>query len=1192
MANAHEIDPTAVAGPGPRPESGAPAGPTPPPLPPGLARNLRSFRGRVRATKLTEHAAVAAILVLVSFLVAAGLDRVVVAHPVARAVLFFGAVGAAAAVLWRGWARWHARHRDLSDVAREIALRDAGVGDRLLGVFELTRDVEEFRRSPALVRAAVAQADRDLADRELHHALPPSRHRAALAALAVPALGVLAFAVALPGVFTNALARWALPFADIERMTFARLADVDDQWFVPIEEERTFDLALAPDTRSRPAEARLSVDGRVQRAPREGDVYRITVPPLGADTDALLVVGDLRRTVRIAPRERPEVTAASVSVSLPPYLGIEAPIVRDVRGGSLTVVEGSEIGAWFDFTRDLGRATLEDDEGRARPVPTDGARLALGPAGVGLAGVNEDGLDLTVAWTDTLGLEGHGPFTLRIRTRPDEPPVAALSGLDRSAVLLEGRTTTFEVLSSDDFGVRRVGLEWREIGHDGPSDEVAGTKLLQGGGPEDADLQSLATLTPEDEGLVAGSYSLRAWAADALPGRERAYSSPVEIRVMTEREHADWVTGRLERWVQRAAEVRDRELELRAENRALAALPSSELRAPATQRRLEDQVRAERANRSRLQALVSQGDELLAEAARNDELGAAELEPWAEANRTLGEIADEGMESVARLLAEAAAAAEMPGEGEVKGGAQPGGGASASSSSSSSSSSSEDAADASDSPKGASQSQPGASEREDGDTKMVGENRGPSGGGAQKPSEDDEPSMEDEVPLPPAITDGESSAAGPGDPPPAEEGGAEPPPPSLGLVETTLAPVDGEATSEESEDLEGIEGPGVERPDPVREQIEAAIAAQEKLLAQFEAVAGEIEEVLASLERSTFVKRLKAASRAQVSASDELDVSVSAGFGSTVATSREDVSEANAAVAARQADEVEELSRLHGDLDAYVERLRSRSSEDLARYQRVLDDWAEVRPTMLARSLAGEAEGGRPGAARASAAYLGDTFDRWGEELVPPSQQAKGDKPSQPRDSIAPAVILEILKICEGEVELRDRTREADQAREALVEAGEFGDLAASLWEEQEDLAWRLEQVTLEIGDMPNGEKKFESELQQLRGARSAMLEAQVMLSNEHVGASTIAAETEAIELLLQARRSGGGGGGGGAAAPGGGGGGEATASALALAGRAIGEGDVISERDVDRTQREEISKVPAELRDPLNRYFEALEGN
>lgn len=190
-----------------------------------------------------------------------------------------------------------------------------------------------------------------------------------------------------------------------------------------------------------------------------------------------------------------------------------------------------------------------------------------------------------------------------------------------------------------------------------------------------------------------------------------------------------------------------------------------------------------------------------------------------------------------------------------------------------------------------------------------------------------------------------------------------------------------------------------------------------------------------------------------------------------------------------------------------------------------------------------------------------------------------------------PSVILEVLKITEAEMELRDATREAEQAREARA-AEQITAAAGRLAEEQEDLVLRTENVIQDIRELPEGEFEFEGEIQMLRGARAAMDEAFVLLDDELTGPTTIAAETEAIELLLRTRRSGGAGGGGGGSTPGSGGnGGTEATSALALAGRAIGAKDEVEERDVDRSTSRTASKIPAEFVEVLDRYFDALEG-
>lgn len=964
----------------------------PPPLPEGLGRNLRSFRSAMRRTKLTEHFAVALAALVVSFLAVAALDRLFDTSAIVRAALLGAALATAALVVPRALSRWFWRHRDLREVAKEVTLRDAAAGDRLLGVFELTRDEEEFRRSPELVRAAVAQGERDLGTRDLGHALPPSRHRSALAALAVPAAAAATFALTLPEVAGNALARWAAPFSSVERYTFARLDGLSERWVVPVQEERTVRLHLGEDTRTRPDEATLHLDGGAVTAALAGDGYELELPPLARDERALLVVGDLRETIELQPRERPEVVAADATVQLPDYLGIDEPFARDVRGGSLVVVEGARVELALGASRALASARARVVTGPSdAPTSVDhgvelaGERLVLAPLDPSQLG--PDGrARLLVSWVDELGLEGHGDFALGVRTRPDEEPVVALSGVEAEVVLLETVALTFDVLSSDDFGVRRAGLEWRAVDALGRvAEEADGTKVLGAGAPDADTLQTLATFRPKAMGVAPGPYLVNGWAEDALPGRARSTSTPIRVRVMTADEHMEWVTRNLERWRQRAVEVRDREMELLAENKALHALSNGELDRPETRSRIENQARAERGNRARLQGLVAQGKKLLAEAARNEEFGSNALDDWAEANAQLEKIAETRMDSVANLLQQAArsetsGAPQQP----TQGGQQP------APSSGSSGQQPQDGGQDSDAKLASAKPPEDGGDSSSSDSKqspkIAGQDRGQGGSQANQGQEDGEEDPEDEIPPTPTILDGESNLAGAdaGEKKPQDGQQGPPPKASLGLVETTLAPVGGDDDEPQDPGATPGGGPQEEQPSKTKEELAKAIAEQEALIEAFNEVAGEIESVLAALENSTFVKRLKAASRAQTESSEELDTSVSEGFGSSIAISDDEVKRVNESVSGRRDAELPKLTDLHADMDAYYDRLASRSSEDAPKFQRVLEEWNELRPTLLADALVEEAEGGRPGDARASADLLADTFDRWGEELVGP----------------------------------------------------------------------------------------------------------------------------------------------------------------------------------------------------------------
>jgi hypothetical protein len=182
------------------------------------------------------------------------------------------------------------------------------------------------------------------------------------------------------------------------------------------------------------------------------------------------------------------------------------------------------------------------------------------------------------------------------------------------------------------------------------------------------------------------------------------------------------------------------------------------------------------------------------------------------------------------------------------------------------------------------------------------------------------------------------------------------------------------------------------------------------------------------------------------------------------------------------------------------------------------------------------------------------------------------------------------LRITEGEMDLRDRTRDTERARPALPR-DEFAGRAERLVGEQADLVRRTDDVMEAIRELPNGASEFGRELAQLGEALAAMEDAEELLGRPSTGADSVAAETEAIEALLRARRGGGGGGGGGGSPGGGGGSGVAEASALALAGRSSEVGSAPDARDAKANVSKPSNEVPEELRAGLDRYFAKLAG-
>jgi hypothetical protein len=1137
-------------------------------LPADLERRLHRFRALVGRTKLLEAACMAVAGAVTSQLVLFAIDRLGDTPAWVRGALFLAAAAAVVAVPVAAY-RWVWRVRGLDQVARLVGRTFASLGDQLLGIIEIVREHAAGgpTRSTALCEAAVRQVADRATRYDLREAVPRSRLGLWTLLAATPLLASAALAVMAPAAAGNAWARLLAPWRDVPRYTFARITPLPDTLVVAHGEPTALSVRLADDSRWRPREAvARPVGQQTLVAPLEpGDGgYAFAVPPQLEPVVVALAVGDARQRVAVEPLLRPESTGIEAEVELPEYLARPGVAREDVRGGAVAPVRGSRVRIVATADRPLAEAEVD-----GRPVAPDGSTVTTDQR------VADEDATVTIGWTDRHGLAAARPLTIRIAPHDDAAPTVATSGLPLgSAILLETDTLAFSIVAGDDFGVRRVGIEWEpyepvseesdEAGFDATAATEAvtsavrgGERVLEGGGPEATAVDVAATFSPQRLGIAPQPLVLRAFAEDFLPGRERSRSAPVLLYVVDREEHAFILNEQLNRWRQQAGEVRDREMALLATNRELRGLPAEALDDAETRDRIQTQAAAERANARRLERLVDEGAGLVREAVKNPEFEAALLESLAGDIETLADIAATRMPGVADLL-RAAARAE-PGAGSQAAGAPESGQQPA-----------PDKPDATTEP-GALAGQPGQPSSQ---PPAEGQPPSPSGTGQPSPPA-----------LFPSLTDRESSQQ------PDQSGSAEPSPsgpPRFGMPSTQagIAPP----------------GEGGPKPPPAAASLDRAIAEQEALLEAFAEVADDLAAVMARLEGSTFVKRFKLASREQGSIGGRL-AALGAAALARPERQPDGVQQALDEVVASNSREAEKVSHLMDDLQAYFERRR------LPAFLTVLEEMKELDALGSLRQLSNDIPD-EAGLSIAQTEFWSDTFDRLADDLVPPPEEGDGQSGESEAGNVPPEVVLEALRILEAEVHLREETRVVEQARD-VARPGEFAARAAALAEEQHGLGDRMAKLAETLIDtvvgplpfgqnapllgpleLPDGRDVFRNEIALFDRVEEVMREAADILARPDTGSEAIAAETEAIELLLASRAAGGGGGGGGGMAlmPGGGGTGTARTPALATMGRGNrsdrGTGGGEEAQATGATGRE----LPEEFRSGLDDYFNRLE--
>lgn len=642
------------------------------PIPESLRMQLEEFRRVLWRVKVLEAVVAGVIGLLLSFLVVYGLDRLWATPGWVRLVVLIGGTSlfAVFAPFWIH--RWVWGHRREDQLARLIAGRFPGLGDRLLGVIELQRQHESAESmSPRLRAAAMEAVAAEAATRTLKEAMPPLRHRQwALGAVVLVAV-TAAVLIVTPRAGTNALRRWLMPLADTPRYSFTILDSPPKEIAVPFGESFEVVLHLASDSEQSPATGagRYGLQPQVH-AVLEGRSYRFQFPGQQDAGTVVFRIGDARHELKVLPVQRPAAEGAVARVKAPDYLKIGEKTV-ELTTGVVSVVEGSEIEIRLAASRALktamfgptvAAATHQELGEKEVAFEAQAGEMVLNghEAVTPLLPVGKTPFEIPFDWTDSYGLSGGG-FKVRVDVLADGPPVAYLQGIERQKVILPEETVDFEALAEDDFGLKTVGLEWRGE-FTSPTDEVPaqGEMTLSEGGPEQRRFTGPVAFSPGAFDIPPQKLTLRAYVEDYLPGRPRVYSEPVILYVLSRSEHAQMLKNQFDRAITELEDLARREGNQLEENERLDRLDGEELQKEENRRRLEAQQQAEAESARRMQELSERLEKLMKDSARNGQIDKETLKKLAESMKDVQELAKEDLPSVESKLGEAGEQTNTP----------------------------------------------------------------------------------------------------------------------------------------------------------------------------------------------------------------------------------------------------------------------------------------------------------------------------------------------------------------------------------------------------------------------------------------------------------------------------------------------------------------------------------------------------
>lgn len=632
-------------------------------IPESLRRQLEDFRKQLWRRKVMEAVAAGLIGVLLSFLLIYGLDRVWQTPGWVRLLILLGGVS-----LFGGFApfwlhRWVWGHRREEQLARLIAKRYPGLGDRLLGVIELQGQEEAGDSlSPRLRAAAMEVVAAETGKRKLDDALPVPRHRKwALAALSLMAVSAGSF-LFTPKAGLNALERWLMPFSDVERYTFTQLEKPPGYLAVPYGEAFDVVLKLSKTSEQQPPTG-LGQYGLqpVVGARLAGGRYVFRFPGQQDKGTVIFRIGDLRHSMKVEPLQRPGVLSTRAFVTSPPYMNLPARTV-ELTIGELSLVEGSRLVFEMDLSREVrsgaygpGKASGEASLATTEFIPMEGELEISGQkaktAGIAVGSVP---FELPFSWIDEFGLTGGADYRLRVDAVKDAPPVAYTQGVERQKAILPEESIDFEILCEDDFGLKEVGIEWQSlVALPGEIPEVAGELVLAKGAPEEHRIMKPVVFSPAAFGIGPQRLALRAFAEDLYPGRGRVYSEQVVLYVLSREEHAQLLKSQFDRAIGELEDLARKELNLLDENQRLDNLDAEELETQENRKHLDAQEQAESENAQRMEALKEKMEEVMKGATRNGEIDKETMKKMAGALKSMQELAEKDVPEVRDELREA-----------------------------------------------------------------------------------------------------------------------------------------------------------------------------------------------------------------------------------------------------------------------------------------------------------------------------------------------------------------------------------------------------------------------------------------------------------------------------------------------------------------------------------------------------------
>lgn len=557
---------------------------------------------------------------------------------------------------------WVLQPRDYRALSVLVQTHFRKLGDRLLGIVELANVKSRPPNiSPALCRAAIQQVSTEAIKFDFRDAVATRRPRMFFIAAVLLLALFLAPWIIFPQASWNAMTRWVWPGANVARYTFVSLEQLPDRLVVPHGEAFEIQCGIKANSFWRPRRAVCQFEGQPsQEAPFSGNKAVFRIAGQTRPGKLALKVGDVRREVRVEPMHRPALRKLLARVQPPAYLQ-HVPADEEVRNGSVTVLEGSRVSFKGIATRPLASAEMQlhstndfaadtstNQTAPSEPLTIEGEEFRSMPLVLDQAGT------ATFVWRDQFKLAGAAPWPLAIQSKPDEAPQVECPDQPAVVAMLEEEAIEIKLAAQDDFGLREMGLSWECQQRQETNEVIRRQVKVQEGHPRTNSLFATYRFAPSLLHLPADSVvTLRATAADYLPGRQPAQSAIYKIFIVSEEEHAQVVQQQFEKIAAEIEELTRREEALEEATRETKESSADKLAAEETAKKVGEQANEQSEIARKMEQLNRMAAETMREAMRNKSIPAETLKEWTGHMESMQNLAQSQMPQAAQSLSQA-----------------------------------------------------------------------------------------------------------------------------------------------------------------------------------------------------------------------------------------------------------------------------------------------------------------------------------------------------------------------------------------------------------------------------------------------------------------------------------------------------------------------------------------------------------